>query len=192
MEQEEAPPLHPGEFKTGEAWFSHGAEALDRLLARKRPLVVGVFQDQDIEDVNGIADETGIDLVQLSGDEPWSVAMLLNRQAIKVIGQRAGMSATAIRAGIEPGTALAVMLDPSRGTGTVADWATAAELAADLPVWLAGGLAPENVGDAIAAVGPWAVDVSSGVETEGVKDAAKIAAFVRAAKAATNAIGSAS
>ena len=68
MEYDEPPPLHPGRFPTVEAWFTHGAEALDRLLARKRPLVVGVFKDQDIEDVNEIADETGIDLIQLSGD----------------------------------------------------------------------------------------------------------------------------
>ncbi len=46
MEQDEPPPLHPGRFDTIEAWFAHGAEALDRLLARKRPLVVGVFEDQ--------------------------------------------------------------------------------------------------------------------------------------------------
>ena len=63
MEQDEPPPLHPGEFETVDAWFSHGAEALERLLARKRPLVVGVFEDQDVEEVNEIADETGIDLV---------------------------------------------------------------------------------------------------------------------------------
>ena len=61
MEQDDPPPLHPGQFDTIDAWFAHGAEALDRLLARKRPLVVGVFKDQDIETVNEIADETGID-----------------------------------------------------------------------------------------------------------------------------------
>src|SRR3990172_1791827 len=145
MGQDEPPTLHPGRFDTIETWFAHGAEALDRLLARKRPLVVGVFKDQDIEDVNEIADETGIDLVQLSGNEPWSDALLANRQAIKVLRQRPRMTAAEI----------------------------AAEIAARIPLWLAGGLDAGNVAEAIRAVRPWAVDVASGVETDGVKDPAK-------------------
>ncbi len=182
MEQDEPPPLHPGHFESIEAWFAHGAEALDRLLARKRPLVVGVFADQDIEQVNEIADETGIDLVQFSGSEPWSDVLLANRQAIKVLRQRPGMTAAEIAAYIEPGAALAFMLDPSSGTGTAGDWAVAAEVAVRIPLWLAGGLDPTNVADAIRTVRPWVVDVASGVETDGVMDAAKIAAFVRAAR----------
>ena len=180
--QNEPPPTHSGHFDSIEAWFAHGAEALDRLLARKRPLVVGVFADQDIEEVNEIADETGIDLVQLSGNEPWSDALLLNRQAIKAVDQP-DKSAVAIWSGIEPGTSIAMMLDPSRGRGMKADWNVAGELAARLPLWLAGGLTPENVGEAVRTVRPWAVDGSSGVETDGAKDPAKIRAFVQAAKA---------
>ena len=181
MEYDEPPPLHPGRFPTVEAWFAHGAEALDRLLARKRPLVVGVFRDQDIEDVNEIADETGIDLIQLSGDEPWSDCLLANRQVIKVFGERPGTS-TDVMSYIEPGAALAFMLDPSRGRGAIGDWNIAREVASRLPLWLAGGLTPENVVAAIETVQPWAVDVSTGVETAGAKDAAKIAAFVRAVR----------
>lgn len=185
MDQDDPPPLHPGTFETAAAWFQHGAEALDRLLAKKRPLVVGVFADQDAEAVNEIADEVGLDLIQLSGDEPWSDALLLNRQAIQVLRPGPGMTETDIEAYVEPGAAIAFMLDSSHGTGTLGDWDAAAGVATRMPLWLAGGLSPENVRDAITAVRPWLVDVSSGVETDGAKDPAKIAAFVRAVKEAT-------
>ncbi|HYM15703.1 MAG TPA: phosphoribosylanthranilate isomerase [Dehalococcoidia bacterium] len=184
MEQDDPPPLHPGRFATIDAWFQHGAAALDRLLARKRPLVVGLFEDQPVEEVNQVADEAGLDLVQLSGDEPWSDCLLLNRQAIKVLPQRLPMDAPGVFAAVQPGAALALMLDASRGTGATGDWALARQLAARAPLWLAGGLSPANVAAAIGQVRPWAVDVSSGVETDGAKDPAKIAAFVRAARAA--------
>lgn len=182
MEQDEPPPLHPGRFDTIEAWFSHGAEALERLLARKRPLVVGVFEDQPIEEVNQIADETGIDLVQFSGAEPATDVQLANRQVIAMLRQLPGMTADDVARRLEPGTAVAIGLDPSRGRGAMGDWAVARAIASQVPLWLAGGLTPENVGEAIASVGPWLVDVSSGVETDGAKDPAKIRAFVRAAK----------
>jgi phosphoribosylanthranilate isomerase len=105
VEQDEPPPLHPGRFATLDAWFAHGADALDRLLARKRPLVVGVFEDQSIEEVNEVADEVGLDLVQLSGDEPWGDCLLATRQAIKVVRPRPGMTADNLRDRIEPDAA---------------------------------------------------------------------------------------
>lgn len=185
VEQNDPPPLHPGVYDDVAAWFGHGAEALDRLLARKRPLAVGVFKDQPIDDVNEIAEEAGLDLVQLSGSEPWSDCLVATRQAINVLRTRAGMMANEILAYAEPGAALAFMLDPSHGTGTQGDQDVAAEVAARFPLWLAGGLTPENVGATIATVRPWLVDVSTGVETDGAKDPAKIAAFVAAAKAAS-------
>lgn len=182
LDQDEPPPLHPGKFDSREAWFAHGAGALDRLLARKRPLVVGVFADQPVHEVNDIAEEVGLDLVQLSGNEPWTDCMLLSRQAVKAMAPVAGALADDVLAQIEPGAAIAVMLDASRGTGTPIDPALAATVASSVPIWLAGGLAPENVGEAIRTIRPWAVDVSTGVETDGAKDPAKIASFVRAAK----------
>jgi phosphoribosylanthranilate isomerase len=74
---------------------------------------------------------------------------------------------------------------PSSGVGELADWGRAAELARQTDVILAGGLCSDNVGEAIHAVRPFGVDVSSGVEdAPGIKDPEKIAAFVRAARAA--------
>jgi phosphoribosylanthranilate isomerase len=76
---------------------------------------------------------------------------------------------------------------PSSGIGELADWGRAAELSRQTQVILAGGLTPQNVAEAIDAVHPFGVDVSSGVEEEevpGVKDPEKIHEFVRAARAA--------
>ena len=92
------------------------------------------------------------------------------------------MTSGEMMSGLDANTPLAVMLDDSRGTGAEGDWVVARELAMRVPLWLAGGLTPDNVASAIETVRPWAVDVSSGVETSGAKDAAKITAFVAAAK----------
>jgi phosphoribosylanthranilate isomerase len=71
------------------------------------------------------------------------------------------------------------------GTGQTVDWALLAERASDVPLVLSGGLTPENVGDAVARVRPFAVDVASGTETSpGVKDPAKLTAFAEAVQAA--------
>ena len=82
---------------------------------------------------------------------------------------------------------MAVMLDSGAGTalggtGQAIDLRIAATISASMPVWLAGGLNTGNVAAAIAQVKPWCVDVSSSIETDGVKDLQKIRDFVRAAK----------
>jgi phosphoribosylanthranilate isomerase len=189
IEQDDPPAAFRIETTTNvRSWYEHGAAALERLLARKRPLTVGVFANNDPEEVNDIVDECGIDLIQLSGGEPWGHCLLAARQVIKVVHVGDNDTAASTLARFETGSAMAVMLDRAAagalgGTGSAFDWQVAAAVAAQAPVWLAGGLTPENVATAVARVRPWAVDVSSGVETDGVKDVAKIAAFVKAAKA---------
>jgi phosphoribosylanthranilate isomerase len=187
LEQDEPPPVRHGNEGSATEWFRHGADALDRLLARKRPLTVGVFEHQPMEDVNTIADEVGIDLIQLSGREAWGDCLLANRQVIKTVDASAAASAKDVIAAIEPGTAIAALLDISRGRGIAFDRDVAARVAAELPVWLAGGLTPGNVDSIVRDVRPWLVDVSSGVETQGAKDAAKIRDFVQAAGMAVRA-----
>lgn len=170
-----------------EDWFRQGAAALERLLERKRPLTVGVFAGQNVETVSAVADECGLDLVQLSGGEPWQDCLLIARQVIKVVHVQQGATANDVLERIEAGTAVACLLDTASegaygGSGRTMDWALAREVAARLPIVLAGGLTPDNVEEAVRVVRPWGVDVSSGVESGGQKDVAKIRAFVRAAK----------
>ncbi len=160
------------------------------MLDRKRPLTVGVFAGNDPEEINEIVDECGIDLIQLSGGEPWSACLLANRQVIKVLHVAANETAENALNRVETGSAMAVMLDKGSdagfgGLGETVDWEVATEIASAMPVWLAGGLSPDNIAEAVRTVRPWGVDVSSGVETDGDKDAAKIQAFVAAAKSAS-------
>jgi len=149
--------------------------------------LVGVFADQDADTINAIAREVGLDLVQLSGSEPWEVCGLIERPVLKCLKVRQGQTAAEVLAQVHGGALL--LLDPYvegayGGAGVTLDWAVAAQVAAKQAVMLAGGLRPDNVARAVAVVRPWAVDVSSGVESDGVKDVAKIRAFIKAAKEA--------
>ena len=169
-------------------------------------LAVGLFVNEDSARVNAVADMVGLDLVQLSGDEQPAALAGLNRPLLRSVRIATGEGVVRVR---ERLTAATTMLGPREpgplgqpltplldahvpgfwgGTGTQADWDAAATLARLWPLFLAGGLTPENVGAAIRAVGPLGVDVSSGVETDKVKDPAKIRAFIAAARAADEAI----
>ena len=162
-------------------------EAVEERLHAGRPLLVGVFADQDADTINGIARECGLDLVQLSGSEPWEVCALIERPVLKCLKVRQGQTAAEVLAQVHSGALL--LLDPYvegayGGAGVILDWKVAAQVAREHAVMLAGGLRPDNVAAAVRSVRPWAVDVSSGVETDGVKDIAMVRAFIRAAKEA--------
>lgn len=177
-----------------EPWFHHGAQVLTAYLGMKRPLTVGVFADQPVDEVNELADEAGVDLVQLSGDETWEDCLLVAKQVIQVLHVGPVDTPADPLADVRPGFAVALMLDSAHGpyrggSGQVFDWDVAARIAGRLPVFLAGGLTPVNVTEAVARVRPWAVDVSSGTETDGRKDYAKMRAFVQAVRAADAAGG---
>lgn len=163
---------------------------IEQALKLRKPLLVGVFADQDADTVNSIAKEVGLDLVQLSGSEPWEVNAQLDRPVLKCMKMRDGETATELLFHYHGGAVL--LLDPFvegvyGGTGQTLDWHIAAEIARKTPTVLAGGLTPENVADAVRSVQPWAVDVSSGIETDGVKDVEKIRDFIAAAKAESSA-----
>ncbi len=160
-------------------------QAIEQALGSRRPLLVGVFADQDADTINSIADDVGLDLVQLSGSEPWEMCSHIRRPVFKCMKVKEGEDARDILAAAGEGAI--VLLDPYvegayGGTGTILDWRVAAAIATERPTVLAGGLAPANVARAIQTVHPWAVDVSSGVESDGVKDSDKIREFILAAK----------
>ena len=152
----------------------------------RRISIVGLFVNEAPEHMLAVARQCGLDVIQLSGDEQpeiadWLTGLILLK-SIRLDGAPGEISwldAPNVRPLIDahvPGS--------YGGTGVLADWGRAADLARRRSIMLAGGLTPENVDAAIRQVRPWAVDVSSGVETDGVKDAAKIRAFVAAARAA--------
>ena len=152
------------------------------------PSLVGLFANQPLEDVNRIVWHCGLELAQLCGDEPpefWDrvEAGVIKQTKVRDDGPREEVIAEVVRRVSDVASrGHLAMLDRHEhgalgGTGRTFDWGIARAIAEHHRFLLAGGLSPENVGEAIAAVNPWGVDVSSGVETEGVKDPKKIAAF---------------
>ena len=149
--------------------------------------LVGVFVNAPAGMIISYLDRCGLDLAQLSGDEPPATLAALAGRAYKALRPT---SLTAFQEALAhyPGAPQppAWLVDAYRpgeygGTGRVADWSLAQELAHRAPILLAGGLTPENVTQAVRQVQPWGVDVASGVEsTPGVKDHARIQAFIRA------------
>jgi len=166
-------------------WYTSCRGKLVSCMEQVRPLIVGVFADNDPDYINNIADNVGIDIVQLSGHEGFEIIQKINRPTIKAV--HVGNESTDIILQQIKAYAVGVLLDTSDptakgGTGKSFDWTVARSLSEQLPIMLAGGLNPENVASAVNKVSPFAVDVSSGVETEGKKDIHKIEQFIKQAK----------
>ena len=143
---------------------------------------VGVFVDQPIETVLAAAETAALDVVQLHGHEDNAYIAALRRQTGCELWKAFKIRTAADLAAAEQSAADAVLLDNGYGTGAVFDWSLAAEFRR--PFLLAGGLTPENIPEAIRTMHPLLVDISSGVETDKVKDRDKILAAVRAARQA--------
>jgi phosphoribosylanthranilate isomerase len=154
--------------------------------------VVGVFVNAPAPQVNEIADFCALDCVQLSGDESWEYCREIVEPIIKAIriGQQSPEDVCAeLSAGgkLLPPQRFITLLDSQvggkyGGTGESFNWNLAQQVAKKFPVIIAGGLDPKNVARLIETVNPWGVDVSSGVESNGLKDASKIRAFVKAVR----------
>jgi phosphoribosylanthranilate isomerase len=152
--------------------------------------VVGLFVDPEPDAVRVALTDVPLDILQFHGDESPEMCASFGRPYIKAVHVKAGVDL--IHYASRYADALGLLFDAFEpgglpgGTGTTFDW-NALPTGLARPVILSGGLTPQNVGDAIRRVRPWGVDVSSGVEAvgedgkprRGVKDAAKIAAFIR-------------
>jgi phosphoribosylanthranilate isomerase len=148
-------------------------------------LPVGVFVDPTLDELLAAIRASGVRAVQLHGDEPPELCASLPVPVVKGIRVRDARSLAALAAYEVQGFLLDSATPGYGGSGTTFDWALAAEAAAAVPLWLAGGLTPANVGEAVRRVRPCGVDVASGVESApGVKDLARVEAFIRNAKAA--------
>jgi phosphoribosylanthranilate isomerase len=157
-------------------------------------LSVGVFVDASPSEMARTARETGIDVLQLHGAEPPESLRRLPLPVLKALRPRPGTKAAQLMVEIgrynsSPQPPLGILVDgytteSAGGTGVRADWRLAAEIGAAYRIVLAGGLDQDNVGAAIRQVRPLGVDVSSGVEIDGVKSAFRIEEFIRAARRA--------
>ena len=159
---------------------------------------VGVFVNEDAETINRVAGRVGLDYVQLHGDEPPAIVEDLARPCIKAFGVRDVAWIDQVHTWLDGVRSrrrvAAVLLDAYNpkargGTGERFNWEwvvqarQAGKLAGLPPLVLAGGLDAGVVSDAIDVVQPWAVDVSSGVESSpGVKDLKKVESFIRATR----------
>ena len=180
---------------------AHGANAIGLVFYEKSPrhvsvsraaeivaslppfvAVVGLFVDAEMDLVRDVQQQVRLDLLQFHGEESPGYCQAFDFPYIKAVRVRPGLNLLQYAADFA--SARALLLDAYQegvagGTGKTFDWdLIPAEL--PKPVILAGGLDAANVGEAIRRVRPYAVDVSGGVEREkGIKDAAKIAAFMR-------------
>lgn len=161
------------------------AGAARAIVDRLPPFVtpVGVFVNQPEEEIRRAAEESGVRVLQLHGDEPPDLCARLPLPVVKAVRVAGPPPLESLRAF----RVAAFLLDaPSAGfggSGTAFDWSLAGGVAALAPVILAGGLTPENVAEAVRRVRPFAVDVASGVESApGVKDPSLVARFIAAAR----------
>ena len=142
---------------------------------------VGVFVNEPVESVAALLENETIDIAQLHGKEDENYIAALRVRTKKPILQAFRIDTREDVLAANRSSADFVLLDSGNGgTGTVFDWSLLREI--DRPYFLAGGLNPDNVAEAVSVLRPYAVDVSSGIESNGKKDPEKMAAFVAAVR----------
>jgi phosphoribosylanthranilate isomerase len=158
-----------------------------------RPKTVGVFANQPLLYINSVAEYCDLDMVQLSGNEPFAFAERVTAPTLKAIKVETNTSRESELKRLDQLAKLAekkdilIILDKydphlQGGTGQIHDWLLAAELAKHHLFLLSGGLNIENINEAILSIRPFGIDVASGIETDGQDNATKITAFLNAAQ----------
>ncbi len=147
-------------------------------------LTVGIFRDEAKERVVDLVNQAGVRAAQLHGHESAEAShWVRSRVSLLIKAFPGGDPELAKAAGY--GADIVMVDSASPGSGEVFDWSLAEGAPSGLRLLLAGGLTPENVGEAIERVRPWGVDVATGVESEpGIKDPTLVRRFVSAAKEA--------
>ena len=153
------------------------AEEAKTLKAKLDPSIkaVGVFVDEDMEAVKSLLDGGIIDIAQLHGHEDEDYITGLKKASGKPVIKAFKIRSEEDIRKAEASPADLVLLDAGMGDGVTFDWSLIKN--AGRPYFLAGGLDPDNAADAVRTLHPYALDVSSGIETDGLKDTNKMAAF---------------
>jgi phosphoribosylanthranilate isomerase len=158
---------------------------------KRRLEVVGVFVNASLDEIDAAAEDESVTMIQLHGDEgPAFCREAARRTGLKLIKAVRVRSPADVQAAEAYRTDFHLFdthrADVQGGSGESFDWELVAPRRSDVPLILAGGLTPDNVGEAIEVARPFAVDVASGVEAQpGVKDHALMSAFAEAAQAAS-------
>jgi phosphoribosylanthranilate isomerase len=156
------------------------------VLKREHPSIdlVGVFVNSKQDEIRSLLETGLLDMVQLHGDESPDFFAGFDHKAFKAFRGVPKNEAMPYIRWEPPALLVDAQIDGSYGgTGVTADWIAAAKLAKLYPIFLAGGLNPENVSEAIRQVHPWGVDVASGVESSpGKKDIDKMKTFIQAVR----------
>ena len=144
---------------------------------------VGVFVNEEVEKVAELLNTGIIDLAQLHGSEDEEYIRRLRNLTDKPIIQAFMIEKKEDLIKAEKSTAEHILLDAGAGDGMVFNWELLKGF--ERPYFLAGGLNPQNVGEAVRKLNPYGVDVSSGIETDGYKDSKKMREFVEIVKCVT-------
>ena len=148
---------------------------------------VGVFVNEEVKTIADLLNSNIIDIAQLHGNEDETyikkLRVLTDKPIIKAFKIKTREDLSVVRTS----SADYVLIDSGSGSGNVFDWDLVKTF--DRPYFLAGGLNPQNVEEAIRTLKPYAIDVSSGIETDGLKDVRKMTDFVRTARSVSERIG---